>query len=92
MVQLEGSRVVQAANDRFDATMTNVVTFSSPADAPQGTKQLESNATIQACHWACGAPPLSGPEVLCTRKLELMSSVLIKSTPVFSLCLLPSIW
>jgi len=48
-VQLEGSRVVQNANDRFDATMTNHVTFSSPSDAAQGTKQLESDATIQAC-------------------------------------------
>ena len=46
-MQLEGSPVVLAANDRFDATMTNIVTWNDPSDSSQQSKEIESNATIQ---------------------------------------------
>ena len=54
LLQLEGSPVVEAANNRFDATMTNVVTWSAPASEnghDESSKQLESNAEIQVGFW-----------------------------------------
>jgi len=47
--QLQGSPAVEAANDRFSATMTNVVRWgdaAAPAAAPQ--RQLRSDTEIQA--------------------------------------------
>ena len=46
-MQLEGSSVAKAANDRFDATMTNIVTWHDPPTTGRFTKELESNAIIQ---------------------------------------------
>ena len=44
-MQLEGSKTVQAANDRFEATMTNIVRWSG---APSSTsKEISSNTAIQ---------------------------------------------
>lgn len=43
-MQLEGSPSVEAANDRFDATMTNVVRWEATAD---GQLQLRSDTEIQ---------------------------------------------
>lgn len=37
--------MAKAANDRFDATMTNVVTWHDPPG--KNVKELESNASIQ---------------------------------------------
>ena len=42
--QLKGSKAVEAANERFDATMTNVVRWQ---EAPGGGKQLASDTFIQ---------------------------------------------
>lgn len=58
MLQLRGSKAIEAANERFDATMTNVVRWqeASPADADasssssdsvSGGKQLVSDTSIQ---------------------------------------------
>ena len=46
-MQLEGSSIARAANDRFDATMTNVVTWSDPPETAARSKQLASDAQIQ---------------------------------------------
>lgn len=44
-MQLEGSQTVQAANDRFEATMTNAVRWSgAPSSA---SKEISSNTAIQ---------------------------------------------
>ncbi len=47
--QLQGSPAVEAANDRFSATMTNVVRWGDAA-APAATprRQLRSDTEIQA--------------------------------------------
>ncbi len=48
-LQLQGSPAVEAANDRFSATMTNVVRWgdaAAPAAAPR--RQLRSDTEIQA--------------------------------------------
>lgn len=42
-MQLRGSKAVEAANERFDATMTNVVRWQ---EAPGGGKQIASDTTI----------------------------------------------
>ncbi|EFN52385.1 hypothetical protein CHLNCDRAFT_138831 [Chlorella variabilis] len=42
--KLKGSKAVEAANERFDATMTNVVRWQ---EAPGGGKQLASDTFIQ---------------------------------------------
>ena len=48
-VQLQGSPAVDAANDRFSATMNNVVRWSdaSPSAAGAQCKQLRSDTEIQ---------------------------------------------
>ena len=47
--QLQGSPAVEAANDRFSATMTNVVRWSDAAASAAGSqrKQLRSDTEIQ---------------------------------------------
>lgn len=53
-LQLRGSRAVEAANERFDATMTNVVRWQ---EGPDGGKQLASDTFLQvlrAHNVSCG--------------------------------------
>lgn len=45
MAQLEGSPAVEAANDRFSATMENKVRWGSSAEA--GLLELRSDTSIQ---------------------------------------------
>ena len=54
MMQLQGSPAVEAANDRFSATMTNVVRWSDAAAAAAGVqrKQLRSDTAIQVHRWS----------------------------------------
>lgn len=49
-MQLEGSPIVEAANDRFDATMINIVTWNSANDSNRNCKQIKSDASIQVTH------------------------------------------
>ena len=44
-LQLEGSETVKAANDRFEATMTNIVRWGGAAAST--SKEISSNTSIQ---------------------------------------------
>ena len=46
-MQLEGSPAVEAANDKFSATMVNKVRWGSLADP--GLLELKSDTAIQVC-------------------------------------------
>ena len=65
-VQLQGSPAVEAANDRFSATMTNVVRWSDAAASAAGAqrKQLRSDTEIQVkCPEApSGNAPIRGDD------------------------------
>ena len=47
LVQLQGSRVVESINDRFTATMTNVVRWQTAEEAGASEERICSDATIQ---------------------------------------------
>lgn len=48
ILQLQGSGFVEGINDRFDATMTNIVRWREPALAQH--KEITSDTTIQVVH------------------------------------------
>ncbi len=47
-VQLEGSSFVEGINEKFDATMTNIVRWREPSLAQK--KEITSDTTIQVLH------------------------------------------
>ena len=56
-LQLKGSPAVEKANDRFDATMSNVVRWQ---DAPGGGKQIVSDTFLQVCTASIGGRGTGG--------------------------------
>ena len=80
-LQLQGSKAIVAANDRFDATMTNIVTWEG--DEAQELKQLSSNTSIQVAleipRWA-RVMPTSAIESTGSR---VMQTVLNNTVPKF---------
>lgn len=80
-LQLQGSKAIVAANDRFDATMTNIVTWEG--EEAQELKQLCSNTSIQVSleipRWA-RMMPTSAIESTGSR---LMQTVLNSTVPKF---------
>ena len=80
-LQLQGSKAIVAANDRFDATMTNVVTWEG--DESEEVKQLCSKTSIQVAlevpRWA-RLMPTSAVESTGSR---VMQTVLNNTVPKF---------
>lgn len=80
-LQLQGSKAIVAANDRFDATMTNIVTWEG--DEAQELKQLCSSTSIQVAlevpRWA-RMMPTSAIESTGSR---VMQTVLNNTVPKF---------
>ena len=80
-LQLQGSKAIVAANDRFDATMTNVVTWEG--DESQEVNHLCSSTSIQVAleipRWA-RMMPISAVESAGSR---VMQTVLNSTVPKF---------
>ena len=80
-LQLRGSKAIVAANDRFDATMTNIVTWEG--GEAQELKHLCSNTSIQVAlevpRWA-RMVPTSAIESTGSR---VMQTVLNSTVPKF---------
>lgn len=80
-LQLQGSRAIVAANDRFDATMTNIVTWEG--EEAEELKHLCSNTSIQVAlevpRWA-RMMPTSAIESTGSR---VMQTVLNSTVPKF---------
>lgn len=80
-MQLQGSKTILAANDRFDATMTNIVTWED--DGQQEAKHICSDTSIQVSleipRWA-RMMPTSAIE---STGSKVMQTVLNSTVPKF---------
>ena len=80
-VQLQGSKAVVAANDRFDATMTNTVTWEGEEQSE--SKYLCSETSIQVClkvpRWARLMPT----SAIQSTGSKVMQTVLNTAVPKF---------
>ncbi len=81
MMQLEGSRAVEAANNRFEATMTNIVRWGgAPASS---SSEISSNTAIQVALEVPGWFKLIPIRAIEDTGCRVMQAVLNRMVPRF---------